>query len=159
LNSVALLLFPFIGDYLNLSQTQFGMWCAIAIHDTSSVVGAASKYGSQALEIATTVKLARALWIIPIAFLSTFLFKTKKQNQDSVLYWFVCTRYVREYVPTLCPGYQFIPYYYRKIGFDIDSFLSVADFQRSTRISRLQTLTARNSAVVTNLFDGVVGGY
>jgi uncharacterized integral membrane protein (TIGR00698 family) len=78
LNSVALILFPFIGDYLNLSQTQFGMWCAIAIHDTSSVVGAASKYGSQALEIATTVKLARALWIIPIAFFSTFLFKNKE---------------------------------------------------------------------------------
>jgi uncharacterized integral membrane protein (TIGR00698 family) len=77
LNSIALLLFPFIGHYLNLSQTQFGMWCAIAIHDTSSVVGAASKYGPQALEIATTVKLARALWIIPIAFFSTFIFKNK----------------------------------------------------------------------------------
>jgi uncharacterized integral membrane protein (TIGR00698 family) len=78
LNSIALVLFPFIGHYLNLSQTQFGMWCAVAIHDTSSVVGAASKYGSEALEIATTVKLARALWIIPIAFLSTFLFKNKE---------------------------------------------------------------------------------
>ncbi|MDG2432253.1 putative sulfate exporter family transporter [Flavobacterium sp.] len=78
LNSVALLLFPYLGHYLNLSQTQFGLWCAIAIHDTSSVVGAASKYGPQALEIATTVKLARALWIIPIAFLSTFLFKNKE---------------------------------------------------------------------------------
>ena len=77
LNSVALFLFPFIGHQLNLSQSQFGMWCAIAIHDTSSVVGAASKYGPQALEIATTVKLARALWIIPVAFLSTFIFKSK----------------------------------------------------------------------------------
>lgn len=77
LNSVALFLFPFIGHQLHLSQTQFGMWCAIAIHDTSSVVGAASKYGPQALEIATTVKLARALWIIPVAFLSTFIFKNK----------------------------------------------------------------------------------
>ena len=77
LNSAALFLFPFIGHQLNLSQSQFGMWCAIAIHDTSSVVGAASKYGPQALEIATTVKLARALWIIPVAFLSTFIFKSK----------------------------------------------------------------------------------
>jgi uncharacterized integral membrane protein (TIGR00698 family) len=75
LNSVALVLFPFIGHYLNLSETQFGLWCAIAIHDTSSVVGAAGKYGSHALEVATTVKLA--LWIIPIAFLSTFIFKNK----------------------------------------------------------------------------------
>ncbi len=77
LNSIALLIFPVIGHTLNLSQTQFGLWCAIAIHDTSSVVGAASKYGAQALEVATTVKLARALWIIPVAFLSTFIFKNK----------------------------------------------------------------------------------
>ena len=77
LNSVALVLFPFIGHNLNLSETQFGLWCAIAIHDTSSVVGAAGKYGAHALEVATTVKLARALWIIPIALLSTFVFKNK----------------------------------------------------------------------------------
>ena len=77
LNSIALFVFPLIGHNLHLSQTQFGLWCAIAIHDTSSVVGAASKYGTQALEIATTVKLARALWIMPVAFLSTFIFKNK----------------------------------------------------------------------------------
>ena len=77
LNSIALVLFPAIGHAFNLSQTQFGLWCALAIHDTSSVVGAASKYGAQALEIATTVKLARALWIIPVAFLSTLIFKNK----------------------------------------------------------------------------------
>jgi uncharacterized integral membrane protein (TIGR00698 family) len=77
LNSVALVLFPIIGHYINLSENQFGLWCAIAIHDTSSVVGAAGKFGPQALEVATTIKLARALWIIPIAFLSTILFKNK----------------------------------------------------------------------------------
>lgn len=71
------MLFPFIGHYLNLSESQFGLWCAVAIHDTSSVVGAAGKYGAHALEVATTVKLARALWIIPIALLSTFIFKNK----------------------------------------------------------------------------------
>ncbi len=80
LNSIALLIFPFIGHSLNLSQTQFGLWCAIAIHDTSSVVGAASKYGTVALEVATTVKLARALWIIPVAFLSSFLFKNENSK-------------------------------------------------------------------------------
>jgi len=80
LNSIALFLFPVIGHALNLSQTQFGLWCAIAIHDTSSVVGAASKYGAAALEVATTVKLARALWIIPVAFISTFIFKNKKSK-------------------------------------------------------------------------------
>lgn len=80
LNSIALVLFPLIGHQLNLSQNQFGLWCAIAIHDTSSVVGAASKYGTEALEIATTVKLARALWIIPVAFFSTILFKNKSRK-------------------------------------------------------------------------------
>ncbi len=67
LNSVALLLFPAIGWWLHLSQNQFGLWAALAIHDTSSVVGASAKYGAQALSIGTTVKLARALWIVPIA--------------------------------------------------------------------------------------------
>ncbi|MDA3613789.1 YeiH family protein [Polluticaenibacter yanchengensis] len=77
LNAIALFFFPVIGHLFHLSQTQFGLWSAIAIHDTSSVVGAAGKYGPEALEVATTVKLARALWIIPLAFLSTFLFKNK----------------------------------------------------------------------------------
>lgn len=80
LNSIALFLFPFIGGQLHLSQSQFGMWCAIAIHDTSSVVGAASRYGNEALQIATTVKLARALWIIPVAFFSSLVFRSKGQK-------------------------------------------------------------------------------
>jgi uncharacterized integral membrane protein (TIGR00698 family) len=67
LNSVALLVFPMIGDALKMTQSQFGLWAALAIHDTSSVVGAAAKYGTAALAIATTVKLARALWIVPLA--------------------------------------------------------------------------------------------
>ena len=78
LNSIALILFPIIGHMLHFSQSQFGLWCAIAIQDTSSVVGAASKYGNEALQIATTVKLTRALWIIPIAFLSSLIFKSKE---------------------------------------------------------------------------------
>lgn len=101
LNSAALFLFPFIGHQLNLSQSQFGMWCAIAIHDTSSVVGAASKYGSQALEIATTVKLARALWIIPVAFLSTFIFKNKN-SKIKIPYFiglFVLAMIANTYIP------------------------------------------------------------
>jgi uncharacterized integral membrane protein (TIGR00698 family) len=67
LNSVALLIFPAIGGALKLTQQQFGLWAALAIHDTSSVVGAAAKYGADALAIATTVKLARALWIVPLS--------------------------------------------------------------------------------------------
>lgn len=80
LNSIALFLFPFIGHQLHLTQTQFGLWSAIAIHDTSSVVGAANKYGAQALQIATAVKLARALWIIPVSVLTALFFKTGKQK-------------------------------------------------------------------------------
>jgi len=70
LNSVALLIFPAIGHALHLSQNQFGLWSALAIHDTSSVVGAAAKYGNQALVVGTTVKLARALWIVPVSLLA-----------------------------------------------------------------------------------------
>ncbi|MBF4464429.1 YeiH family protein [Flavobacterium sp. LC2016-12] len=75
LNSIALFVFPFIGHQLDLSQKDFGLWCAIAVHDTSSVVGAANKYGAEALQVATTVKLARALWIIPISLGTVLLFK------------------------------------------------------------------------------------
>ncbi len=78
LNSVALFLFPAVGHLLHLSQTQFGLWSAIAIHDTSSVVGAAGKYGAEALQIATTVKLARALWIIPVSLLAAFFFRGRR---------------------------------------------------------------------------------
>ncbi|TDD75001.1 YeiH family protein [Flavobacterium caseinilyticum] len=77
LNSAALFLFPAVGHWLDLTQKEFGLWCAIAIHDTSSVVGAASKFGPEALQIATTVKLARALWIIPVALITAFIFKNK----------------------------------------------------------------------------------
>lgn len=80
LNSIALFLFPFIGHQLHLSQMQFGIWSAIAIHDTSSVVGAANKFGAEALQVATTVKLARALWIIPVALITSFFFKTGKEK-------------------------------------------------------------------------------
>ncbi|WEM45755.1 putative sulfate exporter family transporter (plasmid) [Photobacterium sp. DA100] len=75
LNAIALFIFPVIGHYLEMSQHAFGTWAAIAIHDTSSVVGAAGAYGDEALKTATTLKLARALWIIPIAFLSALMFK------------------------------------------------------------------------------------
>ena len=74
LNSVALIVFPLIGTWLHLSQEQFGLWAALAIHDTSSVVGAGAKYGAVALAVGTTVKLARALWIVPVT-LSTAAIK------------------------------------------------------------------------------------
>lgn len=87
LNSVALLTFPTIGHFFNLTQHQFGLWSAIAIHDTSSVVGSALAYGSEALKVATTVKLARALWIIPLSLVTLFLFKGK--NNTIKIPWFI----------------------------------------------------------------------
>jgi len=85
LNSVALLIFPGIGSAMHLTQGQFGVWAALAIHDTSSVVGAASKYGQQALVIGTTVKLARALWIVPLALATAALRPNKSQaGEDQV---------------------------------------------------------------------------
>jgi len=83
LNALALLIFPFIGNFLELTQYQFGLWSAIAIHDTSSVVGAAQAFGAEALEIATTVKLSRALWIIPLTLIMSYFFN-KNTNATGV---------------------------------------------------------------------------
>lgn len=87
LNAVALFIFPPIGHLLDMTQEQFGMWAAIAIHDTSSVVGAGAAYGEKALEIATMVKLTRALWIIPVTVVTMFLFKQK--GAKITIPWFI----------------------------------------------------------------------
>ncbi len=87
LNAIALFIFPGIGEFIGLSQYQFGVWSAIAIHDTSSVVGAAYAYGDEALNIATTVKMARVLWIVPISIVTIFLFKRK--NAKIKVPWFI----------------------------------------------------------------------
>ncbi|MFI2742209.1 YeiH family protein [Zhouia sp. PK063] len=101
LNSVALVVFPIIGHWVGLSQTQFGLWCAIAIHDTSSVVGAAAKYGSAALAVATTVKLARALWILPVSLGASVAFKNKGNNVKIPCFigFFVIALLLNTYIP------------------------------------------------------------
>jgi uncharacterized integral membrane protein (TIGR00698 family) len=114
LNAVALFIFPWIGHALNLSETQFGLWCALAIHDTSSVVGAASKYGPHALEVATTVKLARALWIIPVAIFTTILFKSKA-NTIKIPY-FIALFIVAMLLNTYVPAVHAIAFYCTAIG-------------------------------------------
>jgi uncharacterized integral membrane protein (TIGR00698 family) len=103
LNSVALLIFPPIGQFFELTQYQFGLWSAIAIHDTSSVVGAASAYGHEALLTAATVKLARALWIIPVALLSAFIFKSesKKISIPWFIGLFILAMIINSYFPQL----------------------------------------------------------
>ncbi len=87
LNSVALFVFPPIGHLLDMTQTQFGTWAAIAIHDTSSVVGAGESYGEVALKTATLIKLTRALWIIPLAFVTMFIFRDKSGKVS--IPWFI----------------------------------------------------------------------
>lgn len=91
LNAIALFIFPPIGHMLGMTQEQFGMWAAIAIHDTSSVVGAGAAYGEKALEIATMVKLTRALWIIPLTIVTMFIFKQKggKINIPWFIFFFI----------------------------------------------------------------------
>src|SRR5580704_7683314 len=102
LNSVALLLFPLVGYALHLTQQQFGLWAALAIHDTSSVVGAASKYGAAALTVGTTVKLARALWIVPLALITAAV---KRSSSRVKLPWFILffclAAVVNTYVPNI----------------------------------------------------------
>jgi len=101
LNSVALFLFPLVGTILHLSQTQFGLWSALAIHDTSSVVVATSKYGATALAAGTTVKLARALWIVPLSIATAFLLKSKARIQWP---WFILLFCLAALFSTLLPS-------------------------------------------------------
>ncbi|SDS89938.1 conserved hypothetical integral membrane protein [Mucilaginibacter mallensis] len=135
-NSIALFIFPGIGHHFNLSQTQFGLWCAIAIHDTSSVVGAASKYGVHALEVATTVKLARALWIIPVAFMSTFIFKNKSKK-ISIPYFiglFILAMVANTYIPTVSIVSPYI-ILIAKAGLTLTLFLIGAGLSRQVLVS------------------------
>ena len=100
LNAVALFIFPPIGRYLGLDDVQFGTWAAIAIHDTSSVVGAGAAYSEAALEVATTIKLTRALWIVPVALVTCVLFKSKdrKIKVPCFILWFVIAMLVNTYL-------------------------------------------------------------
>ncbi|MDG3087566.1 putative sulfate exporter family transporter [Vibrio hannami] len=108
LNSIALFVFPVIGHALSLDQHTLGTWAAIAIHDTSSVVGAASAYGEEALKTATTLKLARALWIIPVAFFSAFLFRNKnsKLTIPYFILFYCIAILVSDYLPQFEAVYQ-----------------------------------------------------
>lgn len=101
LNAIALFIFPPIGHLLGMSQEQFGMWAAIAIHDTSSVVGAGAAYGEKALEIATMVKLTRALWIIPVTIVTMFFFKQKgaKISIPWFIFFFILAMVANTFLP------------------------------------------------------------
>lgn len=104
LNAVALFAFPIIGVALHLTQSQFGLWAALAIHDTSSVVGAAAHYGPQALTVGTTVKLARALWIVPVALATAAISKSSTRIQWPWFILYFCIAAVANtYVHSLAP--------------------------------------------------------
>ena len=106
LNSVALLTFPAIGSALHLTQTQFGLWSALAIHDTSSVVGAGAKFGAVALAVGTTVKLARALWIVPVSVGTSLVQKSKAKIQWPWFILFFCLASVANtYAGVFKPAY------------------------------------------------------
>ena len=100
LNAIALFIFPVLGEWMGLTQQEFGTWAAIAIHDTSSVVGAGAAYGEEALQVATTIKLTRALWIIPLALVTSFIFKSegKKVSIPWFILWFIVAILINTYV-------------------------------------------------------------
>jgi uncharacterized integral membrane protein (TIGR00698 family) len=132
LNSVALLTFPGIGAALHLSQDQFGLWSALAIHDTSSVVGASAKYGGIALAVGTTVKLARALWIVPL----TLATATVKRSKGKVQWpWFIAVfvfaAMLNTFVPQGAPVYRALSLA-GKIGLTATLFLIGSGVSRST---------------------------
>ncbi|MBK7513261.1 MAG: putative sulfate exporter family transporter [Chloracidobacterium sp.] len=140
LNSVALFLFPILGHALNLSQNQFGVWAAIAIHDTSSVVGAAGVYGPEALAIATTVKLARALWIAPVALMFAYVYREKDSTAKAkvAIPWFIFlflgATIVRSYAPVtiMVPSVFDALVNLAKAGMTVTLFLIGASLTRAT---------------------------
>lgn len=131
LNAIALFVFPALGHHFELTQQQFGVWSAIAIHDTSSVVGAAAKYGNEALQVATTVKLARALWIIPLTIGTALVFRKKgaKIAIPWFILWFVVASVIRTYVPADAQLWDALVFAAKK-GLTITLFLIGAGLSR-----------------------------
>lgn len=132
LNSIALFLFPLIGYAFHMSQSQFGLWSALAIHDTSSVVGATAKYGPAALAIGTTVKLARALWIVPLSFVTAVALKSKARvHWPWFILLFVLAALLNTLVPTFNPAFGALNRL-GKIGLTVTLFLIGTGLNKQT---------------------------
>ena len=132
LNSVALFLFPLIGYAFHMTQAQFGLWSALAIHDTSSVVGATAKYGATALAIGTTIKLARALWIVPLSFVTAVTLKSKARVQWP---WFILVFCLAASLNTLLPAFSpafGVLNHLGKIGLTVTLFLIGTGLNKET---------------------------
>jgi len=135
LNSIALFLFPAIGYLLHLTQTQFGLWSALAIHDTSSVVGATAKYGPTALAVGTTIKLARALWIVPLSFVTAVTLKSKARIRWP---WFILLFCLAALLNTWLPAFHStfgILDHLGKIGLTVTLFLIGTGLNKKTLAS------------------------
>lgn len=132
LNSVALFLFPMLGYLFGMSQEQFGLWSALAIHDTSSVVGAAARYGATALTVATTIKLARALWIVPLSFATAVALKSKARIQWPWFILFFCfAALLNTLLPTLHGTFSVLNHL-GKIGLTVTLFLIGTGLNKAT---------------------------
>ena len=132
LNSVALFLFPVVGYALHLTQAQFGLWSALAIHDTSSVVGATAKYGATALAVGTTIKLARALWIVPLSLVTAATLKSKARIQWP---WFILLFCLAALLNTLLPSFNpafGVLNHLGKIGLTVTLFLIGTGLNKET---------------------------
>ncbi len=132
LNSVALFLFPLVGYALHMTQAQFGLWSALAIHDTSSVVGATAKYGATALAIGTTIKLARTLWIVPLSFVTALTVKSKARIQWP---WFILLFCLAALLNTLLPAFTptfGVLNHLGKIGLTVTLFLIGTGLNKQT---------------------------
>jgi len=145
LNAVALIIFPVIGHYFNMSQETFGTWAAIAIHDTSSVVGAGATYGPKALEVATTIKLIRALWIIPLSIVITLLQKDKTNGKIKIP-WFIILFVISIFIAYLLPYGQPV---YEKLNWLGKKGLVVALFLVGSNISFRE---AKNAGIKSFIF-------
>jgi len=132
LNSVALFLFPVVGYAFHMTQAQFGLWSALAIHDTSSVVGATAKYGATALAIGTTIKLARALWIVPLSLVTAMTLKSKARIQWP---WFILLFCLAALLNTLLPAFNpafGVLNHVGKIGLTVTLFLIGTGLNKET---------------------------
>lgn len=157
LNSVALLLFPPIGHYFGLSESQFGLWSALAIHDTSSVVGASMRYGPEALEVGTTVKLARALWILPLTFFLSAVYSRRTESTEAgsvtklkkpwFILGFIAMAALVTYVPTLQPAGEWIAFAAKRL-FVVVLFLIGSSLSRE----ELKNLNPRSLAQAATLW-------
>jgi uncharacterized integral membrane protein (TIGR00698 family) len=132
LNSVALFLFPVVGYAFHMTQSQFGLWSALAIHDTSSVVGATAKYGPTALAVGTTVKLARALWIVPLSLVTAITLKSKARIQWPWFILFFClAALLNTTLPAFAPAFSILNRM-GKIGLTVTLFLIGTGLNKET---------------------------